>query len=238
MLCTIYIKQIWILYLKNYINVNEVQDSTTSHSSGMSKMVTGSFNFTSIIGLQCPSQVRVSKTKIALLPICKTLKWEQMGILSMSRTSRVRKGKKWVCNSHEEINLQSSFSLLVFWWLSQRLLYALLEYSGSPKQNGSKTNGWFIKESQPTLFMIIETHTTFDRTRAFWNHVDYSKVEVIEAQGQSGGLWILMQNGCTLSISVVDVHPNAITVTISFGPNSWTCTGLYASLISARRFPL
>lgn len=53
------------------------------------------------------------------------------------------------------------------------------------------------------MFLIImETHIPFARTIFFWNRLGYSPVHILEAQGYAGGLWVLIQNGYSVSIDV------------------------------------
>lgn len=48
-----------------------------------------------------------------------------------------------------------------------------------------------IQKSSPTILIIMETHGAFDKTLLFWRKVGYSKVVVVEARGQFGGIWFL-----------------------------------------------
>jgi hypothetical protein len=98
--------------------------------------------------------------------------------------------------------------------------------------NNPKTKRYLkelINRYHPTLLIIMETHSPFVNMQRFWDHQGYSSVAVVDAQGHSGGLWILKQNGLTFDVQVDDVYLNAITVSISLGNNKWFCTGLYAS---------
>lgn len=47
-----------------------------------------------------------------------------------------------------------------------------------------------IRKLKPTFFVIMETHMSFARTKSFWDQAGYTPVEIIEAQGHAGGLWI------------------------------------------------
>lgn len=61
---------------------------------------------------------------------------------------------------------------------------------------------------------------------------------IVEAQGQSGGIWALAYTGCRVRFGVLEVHDQCISVKISFGNSSWVCTGVYASPHAARRMRL
>lgn len=45
-----------------------------------------------------------------------------------------------------------------------------------------------IRKFKPTFLIIMETHVAFSKTRSFWNKVGYGLVDLVEAQGQSGGI--------------------------------------------------
>lgn len=92
-----------------------------------------------------------------------------------------------------------------------------------------------IRKFQPCIFIVIETHITFSRTKAFWYGIGYSPVQVVEAHGHSGGLWVLRNNGSNVIVSTLDVHPHAITFKLELGGRSWVCTGVYASPVPANR---
>lgn len=92
-----------------------------------------------------------------------------------------------------------------------------------------------LRRLHPTFLLIMETHIQFGRTGVFWYQVGYSPVSIIEAQGQEGGLWVLMQNGVNFTVTVLNVCAHVVTFSISLGAKSWTCTGLYASPIPVNR---
>jgi hypothetical protein len=98
--------------------------------------------------------------------------------------------------------------------------------------NNPKTKR-FLKElisvNHPTFIILVETHSPFNNMKTFWDHQRYSKVAVVEAQGQAGGIWILQQEGNNLSVQVEDIYVNAITFSIAIGSNKWFCSGIYAS---------
>lgn len=57
----------------------------------------------------------------------------------------------------------------------------------------------------------------------------YAPVAIVEAQGHSGGLWVLQHTGLSFSISVFDAGDRSITLELSKGHQKWYCTGLYAN---------
>lgn len=60
-----------------------------------------------------------------------------------------------------------------------------------------------IRKFQPCILIIMETHIAFARTEVFWHGVGFSPIQIIEAHGHSGGLWVLKNNGskprCSMS---------------------------------------
>lgn len=95
-----------------------------------------------------------------------------------------------------------------------------------------------IRRYSPTLVIIMETHGAFKKTEVFWNRAGYTKVEVAEARGQSGGFWILKLNSCNVVTSVQDVFRDTITLKLSLGSESWFLTGMYASPVYSTRLEL
>ncbi|PNX92520.1 ribonuclease H, partial [Trifolium pratense] len=57
-----------------------------------------------------------------------------------------------------------------------------------------------------------------------------SEVAVVDAQGQSGGVWILKQIGVNFDVHVVDVYLNTITISIATGP--WCIMGDFNEIIA------
>lgn len=86
-----------------------------------------------------------------------------------------------------------------------------------------------IRKHRPTIIFIMETHTLFDKVKAFWHRVGYIPIHVVEAQGHSGGLWALIQSGHSLNIKVWDFSNHSISLEIKVGSQSWMCTAVYAS---------
>jgi hypothetical protein len=90
----------------------------------------------------------------------------------------------------------------------------------------------------PTFLIVMETHGVFEKTISFWNKAGYSKVAIVEARGQSGGLWFLKQNSGNVITFVEDIFHDTITLKVSVGNDSWLLTGMYASPIYTKRLKL
>ncbi|PNX93586.1 ribonuclease H, partial [Trifolium pratense] len=95
-----------------------------------------------------------------------------------------------------------------------------------------------IRRHSPTFLIIMETHGAFEKTISFWNKAGYNKVAIVDARGQSGGLWILKHNSSTIITSVEDIFHDTVTLKVSVGNDSWLLTGMYASPIYTKRLEL
>lgn len=95
-----------------------------------------------------------------------------------------------------------------------------------------------IRRFSPTFVIIMETHGAFKKTEFFWSRAGYMQVEVVEARGQSGGLWILKQNDCNVVTTTHDVFRDTVTLKLSLGSDSWFLTGMYASPFYSTRLEL
>jgi hypothetical protein len=62
-----------------------------------------------------------------------------------------------------------------------------------------------IRKYNPTFLVIIETHVAFDKNLVFWAKAGYVKIQAVEAQGHSGGIWILKQSGSSIQADLVDI---------------------------------
>jgi hypothetical protein len=82
---------------------------------------------------------------------------------------------------------------------------------------------------KPDLIVLSETHTAFDSSKRFWEKEGYMKVEVMEATGHSGGLWVLYNISCPYSFTLMESVSQCITIQITRGNVSWVCSGIYAS---------
>lgn len=86
-----------------------------------------------------------------------------------------------------------------------------------------------IKKHRPTLIFILETHILFEKVKTFWQRVGYHPVHVVEAQGHSGGIWALAQEGHNLNFSTWEFTNHSITLEVKAGSYIWNCIAVYAS---------
>jgi hypothetical protein len=48
-----------------------------------------------------------------------------------------------------------------------------------------------VSRYKPGMLILVETHRAFASAESFWNRENYVKVDVQEAQGHAGGIWII-----------------------------------------------
>ncbi|CAJ2670486.1 unnamed protein product [Trifolium pratense] len=85
------------------------------------------------------------------------------------------------------------------------------------------------RKFSPTFLVIMETHISFSRLNTFWSNLGYVPVHIIEAQGHSGGLWLMKNSSSQVNTSIIDYNAHSITFSLSRGHSQSTCTCLYAS---------
>ena len=61
----------------------------------------------------------------------------------------------------------------------------------------------------------------------FWSALVFSPVGIMEAQGHSGGIWILSAK-TGFRATVVDSFHQCLSIEISCGTRKWVCTAVYA----------
>lgn len=92
-----------------------------------------------------------------------------------------------------------------------------------------------MRKFRPSFFAIYETHVPFTRLSSFWTNDGYTPEHIIEANGHSGGIWLLKHSADNTTSTITDSNPYSITFTISLGDATTTCTCIYASPNSTMR---
>lgn len=100
---------------------------------------------------------------------------------------------------------------------------------GASNDNAKRHIKELIRKHSPDLFFIMQTHIQFERVKNFWKKMGYQPIHVVEAQGQAGGLWALVQVGLNLNITVWEFSDHSITLEVNLGSFKWLCTAVYAS---------
>lgn len=109
---------------------------------------------------------------------------------------------------------------------------------GAANKNAKRHLMELIRKYSPTFLIIMETHTAFHNTKSFWDRAGYVVLSIVEARGQSGGIWFLKQNGSNIGATIHDVFMDTVTIKLTLGNKAWYCTGVYASPVYTTRMDL
>jgi len=69
---------------------------------------------------------------------------------------------------------------------------------------------------QPSLFVILETHTPFARVEKFWASLGYFLAVIVESQGHIKGIWILSTKSF-FTTDIMDTTSQCATIKVSSG---------------------
>jgi len=86
-----------------------------------------------------------------------------------------------------------------------------------------------IRQYHPTFLVILQTHVPFFKLSNFCSNIGYNLVHIIEAQGHSGGIWLLQSTTTSQTSTVIDFNNFSITFTVQYDAAITTCTSIYAS---------
>jgi hypothetical protein len=95
-----------------------------------------------------------------------------------------------------------------------------------------------VSRYRPDLLILVETHIAFSSAESFFHRENYEKIdvqEVQEAQGHSGGIWIMQRRGCDFNFTPVSKMHQCVSVIVSKGNDKWLCSGVYASPVCTAR---
>lgn len=84
------------------------------------------------------------------------------------------------------------------------------------------------------IVIILEPHCQFDKVSRFWDRMGYLPMAISEANGHSGGIWVLGLKG-RIQFSVLDIFPQVVSLKIGEGTNAWICSAVYGCPIPSRR---
>ena len=101
---------------------------------------------------------------------------------------------------------------------------------GAMNKDGRRHVCELIYRFNPTFFIVMETHSLFSQSKKFWNELGFFEVGISEANGHSGGIWILSMDP-TFQCDILDVCSQMVTVKVKYGFREWVCSAVYASLI-------
>jgi len=100
---------------------------------------------------------------------------------------------------------------------------------GAQNNNARRHLKELMRKHNPTLMAIYETHVPYSRLSVFWSNNNYIPIHIIEANGHSGGIWLLKHSATNITTTVIDSNPHSITFSITCGSASTICTCIYAS---------
>lgn len=98
---------------------------------------------------------------------------------------------------------------------------------------GKRQTRDMVQKFKPSIVVIVETHCASARVEKFWNKLGFFLGACSKAQGHSGGIWILVDKGCNFIVSILDIHHQVLTISVSKGSSLWCCSAIYASPIPA-----
>lgn len=129
---------------------------------------------------------------------------------------------------------RSTFLLLFF--SDYVVMEALLDITilswnirGAQNNNARRNLKELMRKHNPTFIAIYETHVPYHRLSTFWANTDYTPVHIIEANGHSGGIWLLKHSATNILTTITNSNPHSISFTINRGHASSFCTCIYAS---------
>ena len=99
---------------------------------------------------------------------------------------------------------------------------------GAANKVGHRHVKELVHRFHPTVFVVLETHVAFATSETFWRRLGYRVVGISEAQGRSGGIWVL-ENISSNVCSLVDVFHQMVTFKVKQGQKEWLCSAVYAS---------
>lgn len=106
---------------------------------------------------------------------------------------------------------------------------------GAVNTAGRRHTRELVKKHNPSMVLLMETHCAFARAEKFWNRLGYEPGAYSDAQGQSGGIWILVERGRNYTISLVDCFHQMVTISIRKGSSVWWCSAIYRSPVPSIR---
>jgi hypothetical protein len=100
---------------------------------------------------------------------------------------------------------------------------------GAQNNNARRHLKELMRKHNPALIAIYETHVPFSRLSSFWTNNGYTPIHIIEANGHSGGIWLLKHSAINITTNVIAHNPHSLTFPISRGSANTICTCIYAS---------
>lgn len=133
----------------------------------------------------------------------------------------------------------------LFGWFSLLFLFIMIEFQdfsvlcwnirGAINVVGRRHTRELINKFRPSMVILVENHCAFSRAMKFWKKLGYDVGCCYEANGQSGGIWILIESTSNFSVQILDSFHQAVTVSVCKGNSKWCVSAVYASHMPAPR---
>lgn len=101
---------------------------------------------------------------------------------------------------------------------------------GAANLRGQRFAKELVRQNQPHIFVLLETHCTFQSVAHFWRKMGYTGCFIQEAQGFSGGIWVLCPLHRDFTVISLDSFHQAITFSVTRMDSTWCYSAIYASL--------
>ncbi|XP_020229433.1 uncharacterized protein LOC109810390 [Cajanus cajan] len=95
-----------------------------------------------------------------------------------------------------------------------------------------------LRKYSPDLVFLFEVHVQFARVRRFWDSLGYQVVEIQEARGHAGGIWVLQLSSSVFTFKNVNSTNQVVSIEVFKGSHIWICSGVYASPTPTERVRL
>jgi len=87
-----------------------------------------------------------------------------------------------------------------------------------------------VYKYQPSLFVILETHTLFARVEKFWASLGYFPAVIVESHGYVRGIWILSTKSF-FTTDIMDTTSQCANIKVSSRGHHWFVAAVYTSSI-------
>ena len=79
----------------------------------------------------------------------------------------------------------------------------------------------------PKMFVVLETHSPFEKVKDFWHELGFVEFGVMEASSHRGGIWVLGVEILSLSYHVEDYFEQMVSLRLHGGGKEWVFSAVY-----------
>ena len=132
-------------------------------------------------------------------------------------------------------SLNSGWSSLSFWFFVWFMMNIFCwNIKGAMNMTGRRFVRKLAKKHHIDIVIILEPRYQFCKVSKFCDKLGYIRMAVSEANGHSGGIWVLGLKGYVV-FSVLDIFPQVISIQIGGGTGDWICSAMYGCLALSHR---